>query len=176
MSGLWERLTEVLGWAPPDEDELDERWDEEAAAVEGEDDLGSWGDDGMQGQGTDGRMRAGREGSRIVSLPGRGGGRLVQLAVAQPDSFDDVQSVADQLKKHIGVVVNLESLERGEARRVVDFLSGTVYALEGEMQQVSAQVVMFVPRETRIENLKNAEAGTIASRLSRSSDDEERPW
>ncbi len=175
MSGLWQRLTEILGWAPPDEEELDERWHEEAAA-EDEDELGSWGDDGMQGHGSDGRIHAGRKGSEIVSLSGRGRGRPVQLAVAEPGSFDDVQSVADQLKKHVGVVVNLESLERGEARRVVDFLSGTVYALDGEMQQVSAQVVMFVPRQTRIENLKDSEAGAVARSISRSSDDEERPW
>lgn len=177
MSGLWERLTEVLGWTPPDEDDLGECWDEEAAALEDEDDMGSWvGDDGMEKHGSGANVNSGRERSRIVSLPGRGGGKLMQLAVAEPDSFDDVQSVADQLKKQIGVVVNVENLERGEARRVVDFLSGAVYALDGEMQQVSAQVVMFVPRETRIRNLKDAEAGAAARRIARSSDDEERPW
>ena len=156
MPGLWDRLSDMLGWTPPEEDDWEEHWEEDeaeesdiwartelAAASSGESE--GWG------------RKSGREKARIVSLPGRSSEvRSMELAVAEPASFDEVQLIADQLKKDVGVVVNVEQLDRGEARRVVDFLSGTVYALNGEMQQVSAHVVMFVPQQARIQRVRDA--------------------
>jgi|GEM_PF-396249 len=156
MAGLWDRLTDILGWAPVDDED---QWMEE----EKEEDTDLWASTAHLAASeheSRGFSRARRpEGeNRIVSLPGRAGrGREMELAVAEPGGFDEVQDIANRLKKNVGVVVNVEQLDRGEARRVVDFLSGTVYALDGEMQQVSGQVVMFVPQETRISTMGEAE-------------------
>ena len=174
--GLWERLSEVLGWVPPEE-EADEEWDPYGDAEEpgdGWDGKASHTDE--QGRFWRGDLRA-RE-SRVLSLPKReGGGTLTEVAVAEPASFDDVQAIADRLKRNVGLIVNVEYLGRDDARRVVDFLSGTVYALDGEMQQVSAHVVMFVPRHVSIHTLTESSSRSARERKSASSGEEqEKPW
>ena len=52
-----------------------------------------------------------------------------KVVIMQPDSFDDAREVCDQLKNKKPVVVNLEGLTKETAQRVIDFLSGSVYAL-----------------------------------------------
>ncbi len=179
MAGLWDRLTDILGWTPVEEEE---QWMEE----EEDEDADFWaGSARLRAEDHETRrhVRTGRDAgseSRIVSLPGRSSqGREVELAVAEPGGFDEVQDIANRLKKNIGVVVNVERMDRGEARRVIDFLSGTVYALDGEMQQVSGQVVMFVPRETRIQVMGEADRARKSPSRARESglfDDEEYQW
>ncbi len=175
--GLWERLSEVLGWVPPEEEGADEEWDGYDAVEEGEE---GW--EGRPGR-SDEEDRLWRSDlrpreSRVLSLPKRETrGTLTEVAVAEPASFDDVQAIADRLKRNVGLIVNVEYLGRDEARRVVDFLSGTVYALDGEMQQVSAHVVMFVPRHVSIHTLTESTSRSAGRRTQPSpGDEEERPW
>jgi cell division inhibitor SepF len=95
----------------------------------------------------------------LVSLPG--GGRPVRVVVADPTSFDEVQSIADQLKGRRPVIVNLESMDKEPAQRLLHFLSGTIYALDGQMQRISTSIFLFAPpnvevalREPREESAK----------------------
>jgi len=68
----------------------------------------------------------------------------------QPDSFDDAREVCDQLKSKKPVVVNLEGLTKETAQRVIDFLSGSVYALDGDIQKVSSGIYMIAPSNVDI--------------------------
>ncbi len=156
MAGLWERISGVLGWVPPEEEYIEDDdyhlGDEEDAWEEFEH---------REPAGEEPRefSRAkGRGPARVVTLPG-GAPKSIRVAVTEPRGFDEVQGIADQLKRRVAVVVNVEKMDRGIARRVVDFLSGTVYSLDGEMQQVSPGVVLFVPREMRIDVMKTDEEG-----------------
>lgn len=79
---------------------------------------------------------------QLVSLPG---GAVQRVIIAVPRSFDDAQVIADHLKNRRPVVVNLEGVERELAQRLIHFLSGTTYALNGEMHRVSAGTVFFAP-------------------------------
>ncbi|MBE3584800.1 MULTISPECIES: cell division protein SepF [Desulfofundulus] len=71
--------------------------------------------------------------------------RQVRVIVAEPRVFEDVQAIADHLKNRRPVVVNLERAESDLARRIVDFISGATYALNGSMQKVGNGIFLFVP-------------------------------
>ena len=68
-----------------------------------------------------------------------------QVVIIKPITFEDAQAVTDQMKLKRPVVVNLEKLEFPVAQRVMDFLSGTCYALEGKLQRVSKQIFIIAP-------------------------------
>ncbi|MDA8345989.1 MAG: cell division protein SepF [Thermaerobacter sp.] len=84
----------------------------------------------------------------LVSLPG--GGRPVRVVVAEPSSFDEVQHISDQLKSRRPVIVNLEGVEKDQAQAVLHFLSGTIYALDGQMQRVSTSIFLFAPPNVEV--------------------------
>ncbi|HEY9061203.1 MAG TPA: cell division protein SepF [Pseudobacteroides sp.] len=73
-----------------------------------------------------------------------------KLVVMQPENFEDAQNIGDHLKNKKPIVVNLEGLEKESARRVVDFLSGAVYALDGSIQRVSANIFIIAPNNVDI--------------------------
>lgn len=101
--------------------------------------------------GEEGRRRRGH----LVSLPSAKmvdqRGREWRVVVVAIDQFDEVQLIADHLKAHRPVVANLLNLEREVAKRVVDFLNGTVYALDGHVQKVSEGIFVFTPAEVEID-------------------------
>lgn len=73
-----------------------------------------------------------------------------RVVIMQPDSFDDARDVCDHLKNKKPVVVNLENLSKETAQRVVDFLSGSVYGLDGDIQKVSAGIFLIAPNNVDI--------------------------
>lgn len=73
-----------------------------------------------------------------------------KMVVVHPESFDDAQGICDHLKAKKPVVVNLEDVDKEEARRVVDFLSGSVYALDGNIQKVSTGIFIIAPNNVDI--------------------------
>jgi len=85
--------------------------------------------------------------SALVSLPG---GRTMRVVVAEPRSFDEVQPIADQLKERRPVVINLESVDKETGQKFLNFLSGTIYALDGQMQRVSTAIFVFAPANVEI--------------------------
>ena len=69
----------------------------------------------------------------------------LKLVVMQPETFEDARDIANHLKSKKPVVMNLESVDRDVARRIVDFLSGSVYALDGNIQKVSNGIFLIAP-------------------------------
>lgn len=69
----------------------------------------------------------------------------LKVVVIQPLTYSDSQEIADHLKAKKPVVVNLEKVDKEVARKVVDFLSGAVYALDGSMQKVSNGILLLAP-------------------------------
>lgn len=86
--------------------------------------------------------------NNLVGLPGPS--NAMRMAVAKPSNFDQVQTIADHLKNRRPVVVNVEDLELEMAKRIVDFLSGTIYALGGSIQKVSPAIMIFLPNNVEI--------------------------
>lgn len=69
----------------------------------------------------------------------------LKVVVMQLQSFEDARDIADHLKQKKPVVINLEKLEKDVARRVVDFLSGTVYGVDGNIQKVANGIFLIAP-------------------------------
>ena len=69
----------------------------------------------------------------------------LKLVVMQPETFEDARDIANHLKSKKPVVMKLESVDREVARRIVDFLSGAVYALDGNIQKVSNGIFLIAP-------------------------------
>jgi cell division inhibitor SepF len=68
-----------------------------------------------------------------------------RVHVLDPKGFEDAQEVGDRVKAGQPVIVNLQGLERGLQRRLVDFCSGLTYALDGRMSKAADQVFLLTP-------------------------------
>ncbi len=69
----------------------------------------------------------------------------LKVVVISIEQFDEAREVADHLRSKKPVVVNLEKLEREVGRRVIDFISGSVYSLGGSIQKVSGGIFLIAP-------------------------------
>jgi len=81
----------------------------------------------------DGQRHKKKEKGTLVGLPAQ---RQVRVVVTEPRSFDEAPGIADNLKNRRPVIVNLEQADAELAKRVLDFMTGAVYALNGAMQKV----------------------------------------
>jgi len=72
--------------------------------------------------------------------------------VLQPEKFEDAKDVCDHLKNKKPIVVNLSSVQKELAQRIVDFLSGSVYGLDGNIQKVSNDIFIVAPHNVDIMN------------------------
>ncbi len=70
----------------------------------------------------------------------------VKLVVHSPSSFDGVKEIVDDLKNSRAVILNLENRDKSMSRRFIDFLSGSVYALNGSTQRLGTGVFIFTPQ------------------------------
>ena len=68
-----------------------------------------------------------------------------KVVIMQPEAYDDAQDVCEHLKSKKPIIVNLEDLEKETAQRIIDFLSGSVYALDGNIQKVSNGIFIVAP-------------------------------
>ena len=80
----------------------------------------------------------------------------VQLILVRPESFNDAPTIAANMRAKKAVVLNLEGVEKNLARRIVDFLSGCGYALDGSVKKVSQSTYVFCPYNMEVlGDLKN---------------------
>ncbi len=74
----------------------------------------------------------------------------MKVIVIEPKSFDDAQQVANCLKEKRPVVINFENTEGEAAKRIIDFISGTTYALGGEIKKVGRNVFLCAPSNVNV--------------------------
>ena len=68
-----------------------------------------------------------------------------KMIVYHPVSYEDTQSIIDNLKNRKPIIVNMEELDVDTAQRILDFLSGAVYAIDGTMCKISRNVFVVAP-------------------------------
>jgi len=95
----------------------------------------------------DGQRHKKKEKGTLVGLPAQ---RQVRVVVTEPRSFDEAPGIADNLKNRRPVIVNLEQADAELAKRVLDFMTGAVYALNGAMQKVGSGIFLCVPNNIDI--------------------------
>ncbi len=81
--------------------------------------------------------------------------RPLQMMIVEPETFDDSQSIADYLRDRKPVVINFESTAPDVSKRVVDFISGATYALDGNIQKVGKDIFLCVPSNVTVDRGKH---------------------
>ena len=128
MAKLIDKMIGIMGFADEElEDDIIEETDREKNVQE--------------------EVRNSRKSAQVVSIHTQ---KQMRVVVMEPNSFEEAQNIADQLKSRRPVIVNLENAEKMLAKRIVDFISGTTYALNGNMQKVGNGIFLFVPNNVDI--------------------------
>lgn len=109
-----------------------------------------------------------RSRSKVISMPqGRRasetGSAQMQMIIFRPTSYDQTQSVIDNLKSRKPIIVNLDEIDVAVAQRILDFISGAVYALGGDIKKAARNIFVVVPSNVEIaESIEDA-AGSFDS-------------
>ncbi|MFQ6131399.1 MAG: cell division protein SepF [Armatimonadota bacterium] len=135
MAGIFRRAAAALGFV--DDDYYDDEYEDDMDYEDGEDE--DW-------PGQVYRLPSAKEGF---------GNRAIVRA--RPHSMEDGSHIADKMKQRLPVAINLEELDETVARRIVDFLSGVTYALDGSMKKIGRAVFMCAPHDLPIEELETTQ-------------------
>ena len=87
------------------------------------------------------------ETSTISSIAKKGN----TMILLEPRAYSESQQIADYLKNNSSVVVNLRRVTPDQAKRIVDFLSGTIYAISGDLQKLGGGIFLCTPNSVNVE-------------------------
>ncbi len=87
---------------------------------------------------------------QVLNMSGSSSASKQEVVLFRPGSFNDTSKAADDLRAHKAVIVNMENVDKAMARRVVDFLSGCVYALDGDVKKIAQSAYLFCPHNMDI--------------------------
>ncbi len=88
-----------------------------------------------------------RRRAAVFSLPSA---RATEIVVLEPRSLEEARAVADHLRSRCPVIVNLRGLDRDTGRRIVDFICGAAYAVDGQTQRVGEEIFLFTPSNVTV--------------------------
>lgn len=139
MAGLLNKLMDFIGIeeAEMDDDIYTEDYFEEDGAQEQEKSVNVLN---MSNRG--GRQQRAAASSNVVSLPTSASMKMI---VYHPISYEDTQNIIDNLKSRKPVIVNMEELEIDCAQRILDFMAGAIYALNGTIYKISRGIFVVAP-------------------------------
>jgi cell division inhibitor SepF len=126
MAKLFDKVLNFVGWEAEEEDMIEEHEDVK--------------DEVAQPQFIQHSAR--KQQNKVVNIHSTS---QLKVVIMQPENFDDAQDICDHLKSKKPVVVNLEELDKENAQRIIDFLSGSIYALDGNIQKVSGGIFIIAP-------------------------------
>ena len=121
-------LDELKKWTHPYEDEDEEYDDFEEPA--------------RQSAFEDRKMKVEDRRNKVVNINAT---TQLKVVLVKPDRFDSVTEIAEHLRSKHAVVLNLESTNKDVARRLVDFLSGCAYALDGKIKKIAISTYIITP-------------------------------
>lgn len=87
--------------------------------------------------------------SKVVAMPQT---NSIKMVISQPTTFEQSDEICSFIKEKKSVIVNLEYVNKDVARRIVDFISGGVYALDGYIQKISNSIFLVAPSNYEITN------------------------
>lgn len=95
------------------------------------------------------KQRSGFLGSKpkVVPMNNRS---MMEVSIIKPTTFEDSQNICNMLLTGRPVVVNLEGFDPDDAQRIMDFISGCIYAIKGQYHQISKYIFIFSPENVDI--------------------------
>ncbi|MGZ9585079.1 cell division protein SepF [Paenibacillus marinisediminis] len=88
------------------------------------------------------------KGANVVSIHSQ---KQSKVVLYEPRSYDEAQEIADHLRSRRSVVVNLQRVRNDQALRIIDFLSGTVYAVSGNISKIGSNIFLCVPENVEVQ-------------------------
>ena len=105
---------------------------------------------------------------------GAAGSKMILL---EPRAYSESQQIADYLKSRNAVVVNLKRVTPDQAKRIVDCLSGTLYAIGGDLQKLGGGIFLCTPNNVNVEGkISDETTPTKSSRNSKKEEEDEFNW
>ena len=101
-----------------------------------------------------------------ISEAGKSGNKMILL---EPRAYSESQQIADHLKNRNSVVVNLKRVTSDQAKRIIDFLSGCIYAIGGNMQKIGVGIYLCTPKNVNVQ-------GKISDESEKNKADVEEEW
>ena len=83
-----------------------------------------------------------RKNSKVVSINQT---QQIKMIISKPTTFEQAEDICECLKQKKSIIVNLEYVNKDVARRIVDFMSGAVQALDGHVEKISNAIFLFAP-------------------------------
>lgn len=96
-----------------------------------------------------------------------------KMILLEPRAYSESQQIADYLKNRSAVVVNLKRVTPDQAKRIVDFLSGTLYAIGGDLQKLGGGIFLCTPNNINVEGKISDENASKATKSKKATDDDE---
>lgn len=96
-----------------------------------------------------------------------------KMILLEPRAYSESQQIADYLKNRSAVVVNLKRVTPDQAKRIVDFLSGTLYAIGGDLQKLGGGIFLCTPNNINVEGKISDENAPKAAKSKKATDDDE---
>lgn len=96
-----------------------------------------------------------------------------KMILLEPRAYSESQQIADYLKSNSSVVVNLKRVTPDQAKRIVDFLSGTLYAIDGGLQKLGGGIFLCTPHDVNVEGTISDET---AKPKTKDKDDDDFNW
>ena len=87
--------------------------------------------------------------NKVVGMPGM---QQVKVIISQPSTFEQSEEICEHLKEKKSIILNLEYVNKDVARRIVDFVGGAVYGLDGNIQKISNSIFLVAPFNYEITN------------------------
>lgn len=95
--------------------------------------------------------------SNVVSMSSSSSSSHVRISIQEPLEYDDGPGIIDNITERRTVIMNLEMLEVDKKRQIFDFVSGGVYALEGNIKKVTKDIYVITPKGVEVDgSLKEA--------------------
>ena len=79
---------------------------------------------------------------------GKAGSKMI---LVEPRAYSESQTIAEHLKKRNSVVVNLKRVTSDQAKRIIDFLAGTIYAIGGDLQKIGGGIFLCTPKNVSVQ-------------------------
>ncbi|WP_152656465.1 cell division protein SepF [Oceanobacillus sp. CFH 90083] len=73
-----------------------------------------------------------------------------KVVLAEPRNYNEAQDIADNIVNRRAVIINLQRVDHQQAKRIVDFLSGTVYAVKGDIQKLGSETFLCTPDNVEV--------------------------
>ena len=99
-----------------------------------------------------------------------------KMILLEPRAYSESQQIADYLKNRSAVVVNLKRVTPDQAKRIVDFLSGTLYAIGGDLQKLGGGIFLCTPNNINVEGKITDDNAVSKPKGKKTQEDDEFDW